>query len=278
MNYLKKYIKLIRRAQGRPVISGYGERHHIFGNNKRLVKLTAREHYLAHALLEKLYIKRYGIRDPRSHKMIKAFFMMNNAKGKGQHRYINSRLYEANKLRFSASVSGANHHFYGKSRVFSEEHLAKLRATYKRGPDNPSYGKPRSAAVKAKISAAKQDISPETRERISKARQGMIFSDEHKANLRSSRVGKKSSAETKARLSLAQRGKIKKSRGRTKYVLEITNPNGETETVTNIRDYCEQHGMPRAMDSFKWIARGKTNTDMYKGYKVLLISRTGGDR
>lgn len=72
MNYIKHYIKLIRKAQN-TVPEGYSEKHHvfpisIFGNNNFIVKLTGREHYISHALLEKIYIKRYGVNNKKTKK------------------------------------------------------------------------------------------------------------------------------------------------------------------------------------------------------------------
>lgn len=113
MNYLKQYILLIKKARVTNQV-GYCERHHvfpksIFGNNDFIVKLTARQHYIAHALLEKIYIQRYGDQDVGTKKMVHAFFMMNNTQGNGQHRYTNSRLFEASK------------------RVWAERKLKKLK-------------------------------------------------------------------------------------------------------------------------------------------------------
>jgi hypothetical protein len=62
MNYQKVYNDLIFKCQLRQSIDGYKERHHIIpkslgGSNdsSNLVNLTAREHFVAHFLLAKLY-------------------------------------------------------------------------------------------------------------------------------------------------------------------------------------------------------------------------------
>jgi len=67
MNYEKIYQQLIDRALPR-TLSGYKERHHIVpkcmgGDNSKLnlVNLTAREHFIAHKLLCKLYPTNKGI-------------------------------------------------------------------------------------------------------------------------------------------------------------------------------------------------------------------------
>lgn len=102
MNYLKSYCKLIRNAENRnwkrKNIQFYIEEHHVFpvsiyGKNDRIVGLTPREHFLAHWLLYKICIKRYGVRSNKTFSMGSAFAMMcvtNNL----QERKYTSRQYE----------------------------------------------------------------------------------------------------------------------------------------------------------------------------------------
>lgn len=113
MNYLKNYCNLIRKAEKRGYtklkakdMGLYVECHHIFpvsifGKNRRIVYLTSREHYVAHALLEKVFIKRYGIKDQRTYKMIWAHISMIGKNNLTKERYYNSHLYEAARLRIS---------------------------------------------------------------------------------------------------------------------------------------------------------------------------------
>ena len=103
MNYLKVYCNLIRKAENRNCPEGYVEKHHIFpksifGNNNKIVTLTAREHYIAHALLEKIYLKRYGIDDIKTKKMIHAFWIMS---ARDKKIKINSYIFENLRLRRS---------------------------------------------------------------------------------------------------------------------------------------------------------------------------------
>ena len=112
MNYLKSYCNLIRKAEKRGYTKKkakeqglYVEGHHtfpvsIYGKNKRIVYLTAREHYIAHALLERICIRRYGLEHWKTKKMMYAFWCLNNQKSK--NTYLNSHLYEQSKLNFSA--------------------------------------------------------------------------------------------------------------------------------------------------------------------------------
>lgn len=79
----------------------YVEGHHIFpksiyGNNKRIVYLTGREHYFAHAVLERAFIQRYGLKDQRTIKMTHAHCAMSMMRN---GIYINSRLYEEARKR-----------------------------------------------------------------------------------------------------------------------------------------------------------------------------------
>ncbi len=110
MNYLKHYCNLIRKAENRTPPEGYTEKHHIFpksifGENNRIVILTAREHYIAHALIEKVFIKRYGVSHWKTKKMTHSHILM---KGKGSKRevYYNSYLYEGAKVRNSRILTG----------------------------------------------------------------------------------------------------------------------------------------------------------------------------
>lgn len=87
MNYVLAYQRLVAMATARVCPDGYIERHHILpkalggsDDSSNLVALTAREHFLAHVLLAKIY---GGI-------MWQAVIVM---KG-GKNRYCNSRLFE----------------------------------------------------------------------------------------------------------------------------------------------------------------------------------------
>jgi hypothetical protein len=139
MNYLKSYCNLIRKAEKRGYTKKkakeqelYVEGHHtfpvsIFGKNKRIVYLTAREHYIAHALLEKIYIKRYGLNHWKTKKMMYAFWGMNNQKNNLQERYFNSKLYEGAKIRFN---------FHSKNFKHTEDTIKKISNILKNLGDN----------------------------------------------------------------------------------------------------------------------------------------------
>lgn len=104
MNYKKNYSEYIAavKSSGR-ILDGYKETHHILprclggdDSSDNLVELTAREHFLAHYLLAKIY--------PGNIKIIMAFLAMCRVNS-WQKRYVNSRLYEALKIKRKKLVS-----------------------------------------------------------------------------------------------------------------------------------------------------------------------------
>jgi hypothetical protein len=89
MNYQRIYDQLIERAVQRCNMDGYTEKHHIIpkcmgGNNdpENLVRLTAREHFIAHWLLWRIH--------PTNHKLIRAFNGM-CIRDRNNKRYYSSR-------------------------------------------------------------------------------------------------------------------------------------------------------------------------------------------
>lgn len=78
MNYLKHYLKLVRKGDSKEEIT---EKHHIFptsifGPNDRIIELSTREHFVAHKLLYMICKKRYGQNHIKTHKMLHAARMM----------------------------------------------------------------------------------------------------------------------------------------------------------------------------------------------------------
>ena len=91
----------------------YVERHHIFikaifGENDRVVYLTAREHFVAHLLLWKACRKRYGVQHWKTAKTGKSVQAM-SMKSKYTENRQTGRLYEVAKKANSESMSGDNH-------------------------------------------------------------------------------------------------------------------------------------------------------------------------
>lgn len=158
MNYQRIYDQLISNAKQREV-SGYTEMHHIIprcmggdNSNENLVRLTAREHFIAHELLFKIH---------RTSKLAHAWFSMLRC-DKNQQRYFTSKQYaRAKKAHIEAlkiSMKGANNSFYG--RRHTEETKRKIGEANKgesRSPEEVAKWvervakKPKSKEHRAKI-------------------------------------------------------------------------------------------------------------------------------
>ena len=103
MNYRLIYSNLIFKALARANNEGYFERHHIvpkslggIDDKANLVKLTAREHFIAHCLLAKIY----------GETQWSAVILMKGEPVTGKYnRYINSRLYEIAKKKCAIETS-----------------------------------------------------------------------------------------------------------------------------------------------------------------------------
>jgi hypothetical protein len=101
MDYIKIYTQIIDRAQNRN-LDGYFELHHITPKciggkdiSENLVKLTAREHYICHKLLCKIY--------PQEDKLLYSLWLMaigKNRQSKLDPYKISGREYEDLKLKF----------------------------------------------------------------------------------------------------------------------------------------------------------------------------------
>jgi len=123
MNYKRVYESIIQRRLENPLSEGeYVEKHHIVprslggdDNETNLIRLTAREHFICHALLAEMYEE--GTNE--WYKLNHAFMMMKaESEDHGGHRYINSRLYELKRKDFSKVMSyvqsGNGNSQYGK--------------------------------------------------------------------------------------------------------------------------------------------------------------------
>jgi len=169
--YSRCYERLILKAKERKDPGGYSEQHHIIprsfgGDNSidNLVLLTAKEHYIAHALLWKMNF----IDDAFHSKMSYALRLMIFGAGtKKQLRNYkcHSRIYESVRIEFSknhsSNMSGKNNPFYGKTHSY--ETLEKIKQTKKAtgnwgGNNRTNYS-----------------ISQKTKEKISVANKGRTW-------------------------------------------------------------------------------------------------------
>jgi len=161
MNYSKLYESLIFDARNNPKHDPYKETHHIvplcmggLDVKSNLVKLTARQHYLAHWLLYKIH---------KTTKLVHAWHSMSRI-GVGQEsRNVNSQLFQYCKKErsglLSEQYSGEGNNFYGKShsdetkKLLSDKHKGKIYKTpeqIKSWVDSIAK-KPKSKEHKAKI-------------------------------------------------------------------------------------------------------------------------------
>jgi len=144
--YGRLYTTLVSNAQRRPTQKGYFESHHITpkslgGDNSptNLVELTAREHFLAHALL----FKHYSIAGTKEEafKMALPIQLMKNGKAGALSSFSigagSSKVYEDAKKVISESMKGSGNPMYGKpspnkgkthAEMYSEATLAKISA------------------------------------------------------------------------------------------------------------------------------------------------------
>lgn len=156
MNYQAIYSSLIAKRKAKKP-RGYSEKHHIIprclgGSDDRnnLVRLTAREHFIAHRLLAKVHGGRLWA----------AVAMMSQPKTKSANGVaVTSRTYEIAKRRDaewrSEFYRGANNPWHGKTP--SNETLDKMKGPRESvsGSKNPMWGKVRDDNTRWVISMVK---------------------------------------------------------------------------------------------------------------------------
>lgn len=163
MDYATIYNSIISSAasKNRNKQDSYYEKHHILprslgGTNKKsnLVLLTAKEHFICHLLL----VKMYKDDKPKYKKMLHAFMLM-RGQNKDQERYINSVIYETLKKEYSV-IRSENR----KGKTLSIEQKKKISESMKKHH-------------------IENEVSIETKKKISdkaKSRKRNPFSDEYK--------------------------------------------------------------------------------------------------
>ena len=184
MDYRKIYYSLIENRRSNPITREmcYCEEHHVLprslggkDNKDNLVLLTAREHFVAHLLLAKMYLIEEGADSKEYRKMAYALWYL-LGKHKGNMLVISSRKYEKLKQEFakvnSNEHSGERHWHYGQhwdeetkekirrahiGKKVAPEHLEKYR---RYGHDNNNYGHRWSDEAKKRMSQKKKGVKP----------------------------------------------------------------------------------------------------------------------
>jgi hypothetical protein len=187
MNYLCTYFKIIKKALSENRKKGiiYYEKHHIRprsfgGSNKKinLVLLTAREHFICHALLAFYFNKnkKHSISSKR------AFYMM-SFENPLQTRYMNSRLFELNKIKL-----------YGENGL-------------QRGKGSPRFGVKLSDETKRKQSLSRKKMFENNPDELKRVKDiGKNKTKEHLEKIAKSNKGKKRTIEQRKNISEAHMG------------------------------------------------------------------------
>lgn len=188
--YLHYYNSLCNKARNRGLIEGYCENHHIIpkalgGSDdvSNIVRLTAREHYIAHAILVRITD---GV---DKHRMINAWFRMSCQGTHPAFDFINSRRFELARQTFANTAGWALRgktydEIHGKQKAIE---LKRKRSTTKsqerKGKSwEEIYGIEQAAAMK--LTRGQQSVawntgkrhSEETRKRISEAATNRVYS------------------------------------------------------------------------------------------------------
>jgi len=194
MNYKRVYEELIERGVKRgwtkKTASCYTERHHIVpksmgGSNdsENLVELTAREHYIAHWLLYKVY---------KTKEMACAWNA--TTMDRDGSRKLTSRQFERARIIASENMKGENHPCWG----------VKLSEERKKAVGDFHRGKKMSDETRAKMSDSQtgSKASDEARKKIGDVHRGKKVSNETRKKMSESRIklGIKLSDEDKERI------------------------------------------------------------------------------
>ena len=148
MTYSAVYCSLIsKRLQNQLPKVEYGENHHIIpksegGDNDKsnLVRLSAREHYVAHLLLARIYDDK---------KMWCALNRLVHGNDFKKYQHVSSRMYQNLKTNYAKFNDGGREKNTGKKRT--PEQKERIRQA-KLGAKNPMFGKKHSAEARQNLS------------------------------------------------------------------------------------------------------------------------------
>ena len=188
MNYKKVYDQLIEKRRQQPLSKDdcYCETHHIVprgmnGTNDKsnLVNLTAREHYVAHLLLAKIY-DTFGL--------YAAVTYMQTGNNSNRVFKFNSRLYQKVREELGKKMSvRTKGKFVGKP--LSEEHRKKISESNKGKVISKENRLKLSNAMKGNKIWLGRHHSDKTKQQISNAGKGKVISERHKQRNREAMLG-----------------------------------------------------------------------------------------
>jgi hypothetical protein len=186
LNYALTYSKLIAKAKARVCVNGYVERHHVLpkalggtDDSSNIVALTAREHFVAHFLLAKMY----------GGSMWHAVTIMS------KDGRINSRLFVIARKKISERMIGNS---MTLGRKASDEERLKMSLARK-----GKAGRPVSEETKKKLSAINtgKKLTEECKAKISASQKGLKKPKGHGAKISALLKGKPRTDEVKRKVS-----------------------------------------------------------------------------
>lgn len=221
MNKYEKWYKNITESAKTRIISGYTETHHILPKSlggsddaENLTSLTAREHFICHWLLTKIYS------EGETHwKMINAFRMM-RAENPKQKRYttkITARVYSNLKEKYSKLQSqkyvGENNPMYGDKFYRSEEGYRKHKEAISGNKNVSKRPETKKKIAESKIGKKRETFNEEWLNNLSKNHKSKqpgfngSLSEETRKKIGDKIRGRKQTEEEKNARSLANKGK-----------------------------------------------------------------------
>jgi hypothetical protein len=189
----------------------YYEGHHIFPQSiypekkkdrDNLVLLTAKEHYICHLLLCKMFS------GPNKHKMINAAIKMSYSSSPGQKRY-KSRSFSV--IRNLMAIKNSEVHKGIPKSAEHKEKISKSNMGKKMSQEFSEYCKERNKKMwESGCFDNRPRHSQETIEKIKLARGRQVITDEHKKNISKGMIGHRHSPETIEKLKLAAKARKEK--------------------------------------------------------------------
>ena len=219
MNKYEKWYNAITLS-GKIPRDGYTEKHHILPKSlggkdsaENLTNLTAREHFICHWLLTKIYST-----GEEHWKMINAFRMM-RAENPRQQRYktkVTARVYENLKKEYSLlqseRYSGEKNPMYSDKFYRSKEGSERQRIAVSGQGNGAKQADARKKISASKLGKTREPFSKEWREKLSASKQGennnrygVVVSIDTRKKISEAMKGRKQDPNTVARRAETQR-------------------------------------------------------------------------